>query len=108
MNRRHFLAASASTLAASALTSHLRGAQDASTSFSKSDGQNYAPRGKPNPVVKAGEFIIAAVHLDHGHINGMCNGLTEAGATLKWVYDPDPKKVADFVAKFPNVKVARS
>jgi predicted dehydrogenase len=108
MNRRHFLAASASTLAASALTSHLRGAQESSLSFSKADGQNYAPRGKPNPVVKPGEFVFAAVHLDHGHINGMCNGLTEAGATLKWVYDPDPKKVDAFVAKFPTVKVARS
>src|SRR3954468_15419028 len=108
MNRRHFLAASASTLAASALTSHLRAAQDSSLSFSKADGQNYAPRGKPNPVVKPGEFVFAAVHLDHGHINGMCNGLTEAGATLKWVYDPDPKKIEEFVAKFPTVKVARS
>ena len=47
-----------------------------------------------NPVVKEGEFQIAAAALDHGHIYGMCNGLIEAGATLKWVYDPDPKKVA--------------
>jgi hypothetical protein len=38
----------------------------------------------------------------------MCNGLTEAGATLKWVYDPDPAKVAAFQAKFPQAKVARS
>jgi len=108
MNRRHFLAASASALTASALAPHLRAVPDASLSFNKADGQNYAPRGKPNPVVKPGEFIIAAVHLDHGHIYGMCNGLTEAGATLKWVYDPDPKKVQDFVAKFPTVQVARS
>ena len=41
---------------------------------------NYAPKGKPQPVVNAGEFTIAAVALDHGHIYGMCNGLTEAGA----------------------------
>jgi predicted dehydrogenase len=38
----------------------------------------------------------------------MCNGLTEAGATLKWVYDGDRKKVHDFLAKFPQVKAARS
>jgi predicted dehydrogenase len=74
----------------------------------KSDGQSYAPTAKPNPVVKPGEFIIAAAYLDHGHINGQCNGLTEAGATLKWVFDPDPAKVADFVQKFPGTQVAPS
>jgi predicted dehydrogenase len=71
-------------------------------------GMNYAPEGKPNPVVKKGEFVFSAIGLDHGHIYGMCNGLTEAGGTLKSVYDPDPKKVSDFVAKFPGVKAARS
>jgi predicted dehydrogenase len=71
-------------------------------------GMNYAPRGKPNPVVKKGDFVFSAIALDHGHIYGMCNGLVEAGATLKSVYDPDPKKVEDFAAKFPGVKPARS
>jgi predicted dehydrogenase len=74
----------------------------------KSDGMNYAPRGKPNPVVKPGEFMVAAVRLDHGHIYGMCNGLTEAGATLKWVYDPDPKKTEVFRARYPEARAARS
>lgn len=74
----------------------------------KSDGMNYAPQGKPRPVVKPGEFIFAAAHLDHGHIYGQCNGLTEAGGELKWVYDADPKKVEAFRAKFPHVQVARS
>src|SRR5690625_1269505 len=72
------------------------------------DGMTYAPKGKPNPVVNEGEFSVAAAALDHGHIYGMCNGLVEAGATLKWVYDPDKEKVADFVKKFPNVQVADS
>ncbi|HTV18368.1 MAG TPA: Gfo/Idh/MocA family oxidoreductase, partial [Polyangiaceae bacterium] len=76
--------------------------------FQKADGASYAPKGKPNPVVKPGEFTIAAAYLDHGHITGQCNGLTEAGATLKWVHDPDPKKVADFLQKFPGTKVAES
>jgi predicted dehydrogenase len=61
------------------------------------DGMNYAPKGKPDPVVKKEEFIIAAMGLDHGHIYGMTNGLLEAGATLKWVYDPDPEKVEKFL-----------
>ncbi|WP_163530037.1 Gfo/Idh/MocA family protein [Halobacillus ihumii] len=72
------------------------------------DGMNYAPKGKPNPVVKEGEFPVAAAALDHGHINGMCNGLVEAGATLKWVYDPDPEKVKEFVEQFPGVQIADS
>jgi predicted dehydrogenase len=74
----------------------------------RSDGMNYAPQGKPKPVVEPGEFVFAAVSLDHGHIYGMCNGLTEAGATLKWVYDPDPQKVSAFLKKFPQAKAASS
>jgi predicted dehydrogenase len=72
------------------------------------DGMTYAPKGKPNPVVVKGAFQFAAAALDHGHIYGMCNGLVEAGATLKWVYDPDPEKVAQFVKAFPNVLPAES
>jgi DNA-binding NarL/FixJ family response regulator len=74
----------------------------------KGDGMNYAPKGKPRPAVKPGEFAFAAAHLDHGHIYGQCNGLTEAGAELRWVYDPDPKKVEAFREKFPQAKAARS
>ncbi len=79
-----------------------------SGAMQKSDGMNYAPRGRAKPVVGAGEFKIAAVALDHGHIYGMCNGLTEAGAEVKWVYDPDPDKVAKFQAAFPQARAARS
>jgi len=71
-------------------------------------GMNYAPKGKPVPVVKPGEFVIAAVGLDHGHIYGQCNGLIEAGAVLKTVYDPDPKKLDNFCKTFPDVKRAES
>ena len=48
----------------------------------KKDGMNYAPKGKPNPVVNKGEFVFAVIGLDHGHIYGMSNGLLEAGASL--------------------------
>lgn len=74
----------------------------------KESGMNYAPQGKPNKVCREGEFVIAAVGLEHGHIYGMCNGLIEAGAQLKWVYDPDPAKVRAFCEKYPQVKAARS
>lgn len=76
--------------------------------MSNENGMFYAPKGKPNKVCKEGEFVFAAVSLDHGHIFGMSNGLTEAGGQLKWVYDPDPVKVKMFCEKFPQVKVARS
>ena len=52
-------------------------------------------------MVKPGEFTFNAAHHDHGHIYGQCNGLTEAGAELKWVYEPDPKKLAAFREEFP-------
>ena len=74
----------------------------------KKDGMNYAPKGKPAPVVNKGEFVIAAIALDHGHIYGMCNGLVEAGATLKWVYDKDTRKAEAFQKAYPEVKIASS
>lgn len=72
--------------------------------MNKNDGMNYAPQGKPKPVCKEGDFVFAAIALDHGHIYGMCNGLTEAGGNLKFVYDPDPQKVANFCKTYPQVK----
>jgi hypothetical protein len=69
---------------------------------------NYAPQGKPRPVVQPGEFVFAAAFLEHGHIYGQCNGLIEAGAALKWVYDPDPAKAKSFLGKYPGTSVARS
>lgn len=74
----------------------------------QADGSKYAPKGKPEPVVEPGEFVFAAAHLDHGHIGGQCNGLMEAGGQLKWVYDPDSAKVAEFCNTYPGVKAARS
>src|ERR1700677_2400779 len=71
-------------------------------------GYDFAPKGKPAPVCSPGDFVFAAVALDHGHINGMCNGLIEAGAELRWVYDPDPDKVADLLARYPGAKAAAS
>jgi predicted dehydrogenase len=104
MNRRNFISRSAAGLAlGSLLSDRLRGA-----ALGKADGMNYQPIGKPNPVVRPGEFVFAAAHLDHNHINGMCTGLLEAGATLKWVFEPDARKTAEFRQKFPQARVARS
>lgn len=64
------------------------------------DGMNYAPEGIARPVVKPGEFPFAAVGLDHGHINGMTQGLLDAGGTLELVWDRDPKKAESFAAEY--------
>ncbi|MCX7842565.1 MAG: Gfo/Idh/MocA family oxidoreductase [Clostridia bacterium] len=74
----------------------------------KADGMNYSPQGKPKPVCDKGDFVFAAMALDHGHIYGMCNGLTEAGGELKYVYDPDPLKVEKFCKTYPQVKPVQS
>ena len=69
----------------------------------KADGIFYAPQstGKVVKTVSDGEFRYSVIGLDHGHIYAMVNGLTEAGATLKDVYDPDPAKVNAFIDRFP-------
>lgn len=74
----------------------------------KKDGMNYAPKGIENKVVEPGEFNVGITALDHGHIFGMSNGLLESGATLKYVYDPDPEKVAEYTEQFPMVEVVDS
>ncbi len=76
--------------------------------MNKADGMNYAPSGIPKPVVEKGEFIFAAIALDHGHIYGMCNGLLEAGATLKYVYDQDKDRAEAFSKKYDGVIIAQS
>ena len=81
-----------------------------SNDVNRADGMNYAPVSavKPKPVVAPGEFVFAAAALDHGHIYGQTNGLIEAGATLKWVYDPDPAKVDAFLKTYPQARPADS
>ena len=74
----------------------------------KKDGGSYAPKGKVSAVCAPGEFPVGVIGLDHLHIIGMCNGLTEAGADIALVYDPDPARVAMFRKVFPNAKAAES
>ena len=74
----------------------------------ESEGMTYMPKEKPDPVVKKGDFTFAAIALDHGHIYGMTSGLISAGADVKWVYDPDPKKMEFFLKRFPDAKAART
>ncbi|MEA5051279.1 MAG: Gfo/Idh/MocA family oxidoreductase [Oscillospiraceae bacterium] len=75
----------------------------------KTDGINYAPESKNAvKVVKPGEFCFAAVGLSHGHIYAMCNGLREAGATLRYVYERDAALLAAFLKRYPEAEAAQS
>lgn len=73
-----------------------------------SDARQYVPQGVTRPVVQPGEFIFSVAHLNHGHIYGMTHALLEAGGTLKYVYDPDPEKVAQFLKTYPQAMAAAS
>ncbi|MBB6429247.1 Gfo/Idh/MocA family protein [Algisphaera agarilytica] len=76
--------------------------------MASNDGMNYAPTGKPDPVVEPGEFCFAVTAMDHGHIIGQANGLTEAGATLKYVFDPNHPEAAQSLAEQHNATVPDS
>ncbi|MFT5469342.1 MAG: putative dehydrogenase [Verrucomicrobiales bacterium] len=72
-------------------------------------GFDYAPSSRTlPPVVEPGEFIFSVAGLDHGHIFGQTNGLCDAGATLKQVWDPDRAKVDDFLQRYPDAERAES
>lgn len=73
----------------------------------KADGQTYAPTGLAKHVCGPDDFPVGIIGLDHGHIYGMSNGLMEAGAKLALVYDPDPQKIAEYCARYSQVKPAR-
>jgi predicted dehydrogenase len=66
------------------------------------------PGPKPEAVVRSGEFVFAAACLEHGHIYTQCSGLVEAGAVLRWIYDPDPLKVKALLEKHPGARAAVS
>lgn len=74
----------------------------------KSDGINYAPVSKVfvEPAAAPGEFCFSVIGIRHGHIYGMCNGLLEAGATLRQVYDEDEELLAAFLTAFPQARRA--
>jgi predicted dehydrogenase len=60
------------------------------------------------PVVKPGEFVFSATHLNHGHVYSQVEGLIEAGGTLRSVYDVDPARAEAFQKKFPQAKIVDS
>lgn len=73
----------------------------------KADGSEYKFNYEKKDVVKPGEFNIAGVQFEHGHIHGQIAALTKAGATLKWIYDKREDVLKSLAEKYPTAKVAR-
>ena len=71
----------------------------------KKDGSSYAPKGKANAVCAPGEFPVGVIGLDHGHILGMCNGLSEAGADIVLVTIPIRRKFPNSGRPSPRLKL---
>jgi predicted dehydrogenase len=67
-------------------------------------------------VMPSGTFAAQAprkirfgvIGLNHGHINGQTQAMLRAGGELVSMYAKEPDLSADFVKRFPAVKVARS
>jgi predicted dehydrogenase len=108
MNRRHFLKSTAGVASAGAFVPRIALGAAVPSSESKTNPGRFTFPEKPKPVVQPGEFVFAAAHMDHGHLAGMCNALSEAGGTLKWVYEPDAKKRDTLLRRHPRAKQARA
>lgn len=104
MARRHFLAHYASHATGAVLAPAASAGQPGSAG---GEGP-YSPGPLPQPVVRPGDFVFAAAHFDHNHISGQCSALAEAGGTLRWIFEPDARKHAPFLQRYPGVRVARA
>lgn len=72
-----------------------------------SDGRIFLPERTSETKIKQGDFVFSATRFDHGHLYSMCKHLIAAGATLKYVWDPDPAKVAQMLKICPTAIPAR-
>ncbi|MFD2922325.1 Gfo/Idh/MocA family protein [Halobacillus naozhouensis] len=68
----------------------------------------FEPEHHQETPVKENRLFIGAFGLEHGHIYSMCKGMKEAGATIRWVWDEDPKKIEAFQQVFPEASQATS
>lgn len=59
-------------------------------------------------AVRREPFVFAAAYLDHEHLLGMSGALVDAGARLKWLFEPEPARARAFRRKFPSVRLART
>ncbi len=51
---------------------------------------------------------FSVIGINHGHILGMVDALTEGGGQMVAVYSKEPELLPDFTRRFPNARVAKS
>src|SRR5512134_3236848 len=61
----------------------------------------------PEPA-KPPRLRFAAIGLNHGHINSMCEAVVRGGGELASFFAKEPDLAAAFAKRFPQAKVARS
>jgi predicted dehydrogenase len=55
-------------------------------------------------TVAAADLQFAVSHLEHPHIFGQTAGLKNAGARLRYAFDPDPQRLAGFCRLHPEAR----
>ncbi|MCA6514412.1 MAG: Gfo/Idh/MocA family oxidoreductase [Chitinophagaceae bacterium] len=92
--RRNFLRQSAAAAGLALLSNN---------SFS----QQYLP-GPPPPPPANPRIRFSVININHNHIYGMVDAVTRGGGLLVAFYAKEPALVAEFSARYPNAKLARS
>ena len=101
-NRRTFLKSSLSTaaIAAAPLVLTARRGDAAQAQPTTTQATTAQPAGEPR-------IRFAAIGLNHGHINGMCDALTRAGGELVSFYAKEPDLAAAFAKRYPKAVLAK-
>ncbi|WP_129646745.1 Gfo/Idh/MocA family protein [Peristeroidobacter agariperforans] len=86
----------------------LAGLASAMSSAAVAQGAPTHENAKTEAPASKHSIRFSVIGLDHAHIYGMTAALQRGGGKLVAVYGSDPKQIADFRAKFGEVKVARS
>ena len=74
---------------------------------SNSFSQSYLP-GPPPPPPTHPRIRFSVININHNHIYGMVDAVTRGGGLLVAFYAKEPALVAEFSARYPNAKLARS
>lgn len=86
----------------------LAGVASAMSSAALAQGTPAQEKAKTEAPASKHSIRFSVIGLDHAHIYGMTAAVQRGGGQLVAVYGSDPKQIADFRAKFGDVKVARS
>ena len=74
---------------------------------SNSFSQSYLP-GPPPPPPANPRIRFSVININHNHIYGMVDAVPRGGGLLVAFYAKEPALVAEFSARYPNAKLARS